>query len=264
MRHDLWHFVNLEVVLTVLDILLSFLHGRDEAIGHVLYILCQLTESQDLSNRRANLLQFDNIFLWDFIRVKLVDHLDRSLKAVLRVDQGNYKKTFNVQNSQNVIDLKTKSRVILTFQSNEWLSFCQGNAGKSHIEWVSTYLFHLAIVSTLFLFIDGVKKSSCMVHKQNSSQFVIEKFWEVLREILIQVLMSFGFHEDLHCGQNLGDTMSIVICAFLLVDFFQLEEEAVNYQPHLFDAVKRAEYFLAHVRKDLRRWFQNTQGSLNN
>lgn len=44
MRHDIWHFVNFEVVLAALDIILSLLHSRNKAIGHVLYILCQLAE----------------------------------------------------------------------------------------------------------------------------------------------------------------------------------------------------------------------------
>lgn len=115
MRHDIWHFVDLEVVWAALDIVFSFLHGRDKAIWHVLYILCQLAESQNFSNRRANLQQFDYIFLRNFISVELVDHLDRSLKAVLRIDQGNYKKTFHIQKSQNVVDFETESRVIFTF-----------------------------------------------------------------------------------------------------------------------------------------------------
>lgn len=77
-----------------------------------------------------------------------------------------------------------------------------------------------------------------MVHKHDTSTFEIEKWWEMSGEILVEVLMSLSLHKDLHRGQNLSYTMSVVVCALLLSDLFELKNEAVNYQSQLFDAIK--------------------------
>lgn len=91
-----------------------------------------------------------------------------------------------------------------------------------------------------------------MVHKHDTSLFEIKKWWEMLGKIVVEVLMSLSLHENLHRGQNLCDTMSVVVCTFLLLDLFELKNKAVNYQSQLFDAIKRAEYFLVHIGKNLR------------
>lgn len=68
-----------------------------------------------------------------------------------------------------------------------------------------------------------------MVHEHNTSLFEIEQLWKVIRKILVKVLMSFSFHEDLHRGQNLSDTMSVMVCALLLTDLFELKYETIHH-----------------------------------
>jgi len=95
--------------------------------------------------------------------------------------------------------------------------FLHGNARETHLWWVAHDMLIFQKCSCVILTSYGVQEGRGLIIEQDASLLVPKELWQMSLEISVQILMTFGFHEDLHGPQYLRHPLAVVVGPLLLL-----------------------------------------------